>query len=44
MKVLQELGAEDVSDIENHDPVIRQILTYGEASVAFRLYVLARNP
>ncbi|WWD19405.1 hypothetical protein CI109_103865 [Kwoniella shandongensis] len=37
MKVLQELGADDAFDVECHDPITRQILTQGEASVAFRL-------
>nr|XP_031863799.1 uncharacterized protein CI109_000441 [Kwoniella shandongensis]KAA5530871.1 hypothetical protein CI109_000441 [Kwoniella shandongensis] len=38
MKVLQELGADDAFDVECHDPITRQILTQGEASVAFRLF------
>ncbi len=38
LRVLQELGADDPSDTEEHDPVTRQIITYGEASVAFKMY------
>lgn len=40
MKVLQDLGADDASDVENHDPIIRQVFTRGEASVAFKLCVM----
>ena len=37
--MLQELGADDPFDTEEHDPITRQIVTYGEASVMFRMYV-----
>ena len=36
MRVLQELGANDGFDVEVHDPIARQIITAGEASMAHR--------
>lgn len=39
LRVLQELGADDPFDMEEHDPIARQIITLGEASIAFRMYV-----
>jgi hypothetical protein len=40
MRVLQELGANDGFDVEVHDPIARQIITLGEASIAHKTYVL----
>lgn len=37
MRVLQELGANDGYDAEVHDPIARQIITAGEASIAHKL-------
>ena len=39
LKVLQELGADDPFEIEEHDPIARQVITYGEATIAFKMYV-----
>jgi len=39
MRVLQELGANEGFDLEVHDPIARQIVTTGEVSMAFRMYV-----
>jgi hypothetical protein len=37
MKVLHDLGATDGFDLEIHDPIAKQIITYGEASIAYRM-------
>lgn len=39
MRVLQELGANEGSDLEINDPIARQIVTTGEVSMAFRMCV-----
>ncbi|ORY23121.1 hypothetical protein BCR39DRAFT_549915 [Naematelia encephala] len=44
MKVLQDLGTDDAIDMENHDPISRQFLTFGEASVAFNLFFSKCHP
>jgi hypothetical protein len=36
MRVLQDLGANDGFDMENHDPISRQVITLGEASMAHK--------
>lgn len=37
MKMLQSLGADELSEQEDHDPITKQILTRGEAAMAFRM-------
>ena len=39
LKVLQDLGANDALEPENHDPILRQVITAGEAAIAVRLCV-----
>lgn len=36
MRILQELGANDGFDLEVHDPIVRQIITLGEANIAHK--------
>ena len=40
LKVLQDLGANDALEPENHDPILRQVITAGEAAIAVRLCVV----
>jgi hypothetical protein len=37
MKVLRDLGADDGFDVEIHDSITRQVITSGEASIAFKM-------
>lgn len=39
MRVLHDLGGDDGMDLEENDPIKRQVLTFGEARRAFKLHV-----